>query len=332
MTEPLRIGVIGVGSLGTNLATQCVAAEGASVVALADVSEAALDRAGEAVGVAAAHRYTDWAAMCDAEGLDAVVIATPHALHYEQVTAALDRGLHVLCEKPLTVDLEHARELRDRAAGADLTLMVGYQRHLAPPFIVARDRIRGQRTPRFITAEITQPWIDGNAGTWRTDPDLSGGGQLYDTGSHLLDAVLWMTGLTPTAVSAEMVFDDDADRVDTQAVLNVVFEEGTVASIAVSGDTPRVREHIHVWGPDGGTEIRGVDWNERTVTAIEPDGSETVLDTDAIEERTKGAAFVEAVRGGSEPPATAADAFRATAVTEAAYESAHGGERVSIEW
>jgi predicted dehydrogenase len=325
----LAVGLVGAGTLGTALAEQIDARPDAEMVALADVDEAALLRAGDRLGIASRRRYTDWEAMLDGAALDAVVVATPHTLHYEQVTAALERGLHVLCEKPLTTDLEQARDLHERAESGDETLMVGYQRHLQAPYIAARDRIRGQSAPTFVTAEITQPWLGGNRGTWRTDPDLSGGGQLYDTGSHLVDAVLWLTGLAPTAVSAELAFADDAERVDTQATLSVGFESGAVASIAVSGDTPSVREHIHVWTDDGATYIDGEGWGERTVTAID-DGTETRLDVSAIETKSKGAAFVEAVRTGTAPPATAADALAVTALTEAAYESARRGERVSV--
>jgi predicted dehydrogenase len=209
--------------------------------------------------------------------------------------------------------------------------MVGYQRHLEPPYIAARDRIQNGPTPTVLTASITQDWIDRFRDAWRGDPELSGGGQLYDTGSHLLDAVLWMTGLTPRSVSAEMVFEDADQRVDKQAVLNVVFEAGTVGSITVSGDAPAMREHVHVWGDDGGTYVDVADWTDRTVTAIEPDGSESTLATGG-DAPTKVAAFVDAIRSGDPPPATAEDAFRVTAVTEAAYESARTGQRVGIEW
>jgi predicted dehydrogenase len=93
-----------------------------------------------------------------------------------------------------------------------------------------------------------------------------------------------------------------------------------------------VREHIHVWSDDGGTYVDMANWSDIDVTAIEPDGSESTPPAADRELPTKVAAFVESVRTGSEPPATAEDAFKVTAVTEAAYESAGSGERVEIEW
>jgi predicted dehydrogenase len=326
----LHVGVVGTGGLGTGLGHQFNDADGAALVAIADVSDENRERAGEELGVPEEARYGDHEAMIDAEDLDGVAIATPHTLHYGQVVDCMEAGLNVLCEKPLCTDLDHARDLVDRAESGDQTLMVGYQRHLGPAYIEARDQLRSHEGhPKFITAEITQPWIDNQRGAWRTNPELSGGGQLYDTGSHVVDATLWMTELTPTAVSAEMVFDDDLDGVDTQAVLNVTFEEDAAASISISGDAPRVREHIHIWDDDGAVYVYGHEWDDREITVIDTENNESVPDI-GHEQVSKCQAFVDSVREGTEPPATARDAFYVTAVTEAAYESATTGERVDI--
>jgi predicted dehydrogenase len=232
----------------------------------------------------------------------------------------------------LTTDLEQAETLADRADSSDEVLMVGYQRHLNEAYKRARRRwADGDREPQFVTAEISQNWYATQRGTWRTDPDLSGGGQLYDTGSHLVDAVLWMSDLDPESVSAEMVFADDEKRVDVQAVLNIVFEDDCVASVSVSGDSPHVREHIHFWGDDGGVYVEGENWEPRETEGIEPGGSRSYPGSDHDVERTKAQAFVDSIRTGEEPPATAADAYEVTAVIEAAYQSADTGERVPID-
>jgi predicted dehydrogenase len=326
----LEIGIVGTGGLGTHLGRQFNEAKGADLVAIADVSDENRRAAGEKLEVPAAHRYEDLAELLEEESLDGVAIATPHTLHYDQVVTAIEAGLHVLCEKPLTTDLDDARDLVERAEQSDSVLMVGYQRHLSPVYRAGREWVEDSARPKFVTAEITQDWIDSQEGAWRSNPDLSGGGQLYDTGSHLIDAVLWMTELTPTTVSAEMLFHDDEERVDTQAVLDVTFEEDTVASVSVSGDAPRVREHIHIWGDDGAAYIDGIEWKDRELELIDADG-EIEDDPEIPEEhQTKAEAFVESIETGTEPPATARDAFYVTAVTEAAYESARSGERVGI--
>jgi predicted dehydrogenase len=98
----------------------------ATVAALADVDGDALATAGAALGVPAERRFGDCGEMLADADLDAVVVATPHAFHYEQITAALDRGLHVLSEKPLVVDLDHNRELLARAESGETVVMVGF--------------------------------------------------------------------------------------------------------------------------------------------------------------------------------------------------------------
>jgi len=329
MDEPVRVGIVGTGGLGTALGGMAAGSTRGTVVAVADVSEENRAAAADKLGVDGDARYADYTEMIASEPLDAVLVATPHTLHHEQVATAMDAGLDVLCEKPLATDLDDARDLVERTRG-EQTLMVGYQRHIQAPYVMARDRLQGSATPKFITAEITQNWLANQLGEWRTDPDLSGGGQLYDTGSHLVDAVLWAAGLTPTAVSAEMVFHDDAERVDIQATLNVEFETDTVASISVSGDAPQVREHIHVWSDDGAVYIEGTDWRPRRTSYVEPDSTEVTPPPIDPPYENKVEAFFESVLEGTEPPATAEDAFHVTAVTEAAYESARTGQRVEI--
>lgn len=325
---PISVGVVGAGNLGQRLGRQLVDHPHARARALTEIDDETRAVAGDAVGLSEEHRYDTHTEMFESEPLDAVVIATPHTLHYRHVHDAFDHGLDVLCEKPLTTDTDRAVDLATRAADEGRTLMVGYQRHLDPRFRRARERWRdGDHEPQFVTAETTQDWLRGFADAWRTDPELSGGGQLYDSGSHLVDAVLWSTGLTPTSVSAEMAFADDARRVDKHASLSVTFANGAVGTIAVSADTRQRREHVHVYDETGAVYVSRPD----AYAVIDADGNERRPDLDEADHPTKAEAFVHAVRTDTEPPATAFDAVAVTALTEAAYRSARTGERVEIE-
>jgi predicted dehydrogenase len=328
--EPLRVGVIGGGYIGTTVGAEFYATPLAEVAAIADVNESTLADAGRLLAVQAAHQYTDYETMLAGEDLDAVLVGTPHTFHYEQVRTGLEAGLDVLCDKPLTTDLEQARELVELAEAGDEVLMVGYQRHLNPAYRRARERWRADSTPRFVTAEITQNWANRHEGTWRTDPELSGGGYLYDTGSHLLDALLWTTGLTPSHVRAEMEFADDDRRVDTRTAMTIDFENGAVATVSLWADAPCVREHFHAWDEDGAIYLEGRQWERRTLKIVESDSTTSVPYFNPSDQPTKAEAFVEAVHRDIEPPATARDALAVTAVSEAAYESARTGERIPV--
>jgi predicted dehydrogenase len=359
--EKLRVGVVGGGYIGTTVGAQFNTDPRSTVTALADVNPETRRTAGETLYVGDGSRYEEFREMFDAEPLDAVLIGTPHTLHYEMVTAALDRDLHVFCDKPLTTDLQQARDLAERDEETEQVLMVGYQRHLNPAFQTARERWQGDAAadtdaatdtgavapdsdaaasstaesanpkPDFVSAEITQDWISRFEETWRTDPDLSGGGNLYDTGSHLVDAVLWTTGLVPEEVSAEMVFADDEGRVDERAILTVEFKSGAQGTISVHSDAPCVREHIHVWDDEGAVYLEGRQWEERELERVEEDSTTVIPYIDRSQQRTKAEAFLDCIETGERPPATARDALAVTALTEAAYESARTGERVSVD-
>lgn len=320
--EPLRVGVVGGGYIGRTVGGDFRDHPDTTVAALTDINDKTLDSTGEKLAVSDESRYREYETMLDEEELDGVLIGTPHTLHYEQIVAALDRSLHVLCDKPLTTDLDHARTLRDRVHDGSEVLMVGYQRHLNPAFSRVKERWQGDLTPEWITAEVSQNWIGNFTRTWRCDPDLSGGGYLYDTGSHLLDAILWTTELTPTAVSARMTFIDEAQRVDDWADVTIVFEEGAQASVTTYGRTPCVREHIHAWDEDGAVYVEGEEWEPRELLEINADNTEQRPSVDRDNQRNKAEAFFSAVREGETPPATVQDGLRVTAVTEAAYESA----------
>lgn len=331
---PHRMAVLGTGGLGIMIGKQVRRQPESTLVALADVSEASRSNAGDELSVPPDARYETLNGLIEAEELDALCIATPHSLHYDQVTTALDAGLDVLCEKPLVTDLEDAKALHRRAEESENILMVGYQRHLQPEYQLGRERwAEGGWEPKFISAEITEDWIDGNIGTWRVDPSLSGGGFLADTGDHVLDAVLWMTDLTPTTVEADMDFE--MEDIDIRANVTVEFEEGASAHLSFYADAPRVTERLQAWDDDGGIRIEGREWGDRSVTVVDGDGSETdpyraARDSAYDGPRSKLDGFVDAINGDAPVPSTTRDAVRATAVAEAAYESATSGEPVAV--
>lgn len=329
----LRVAGIGVGDLGRLELRLLAELDDVEVVAGADPSHDARAAFAHELGVPTYENYEE---LLEEEEVDAACIVTPHTLHYEQAKACLEHGVHVHLEKPMVTDVAHAHELIDLADAHDLVLAVGYQRHLDPRFAEIRRLVDDGRIGdvHMATCYLEQVWIRWTQHQWRGNPDLSGGGQLYDSGSHLLDALLWSTRSTPVSVAATV--DNRGHDVDVNSALAVTLErddgEGHItASIGVSGagqSTPAPGEMLTLIGTDGTISFDG-----ETITVIEAGTTYTATPDDpgfdAITRR-KLENFVDAIRGDVELEIPAEDALKVTALTEAAYDAAEGGQTVDV--
>jgi predicted dehydrogenase len=226
---------------------------------------------------------------------------------------------------------EDAVDLLARAEAADRTVQVGYQRHFSPQYRELRRVVETGRIGEVHMAacHLAPDWIAGQSGSWRTDPSLSGGGQLIDSGSHLQDALLWTTGATPASVAA---VQDDWDReVDVNSALAATLagpDRTITASIGVSGDGHGFEEGLQLWGTDGHANL-----TPEGVTVAEDDAPAAyTASPDGMDYReataTKLGAFVEAVRGEREVAVPGEYGLRVTALTEAAFRAAETGASV----
>lgn len=330
----LQIGVIGVGGLGYLQAKTYAELDSVDIVAAADVTADARDLFERKFHAPA---YETHRALLHEHGaeLDAVTIVTPHTLHYEQAMACLDRGLHVLVEKPMVTDVGQAKALVETAADRDLVLQVGYQRRFHDGFREVDRVLRSGRLGRLRAVDcfVSQNWIDNHRGTWRVNPQLSGGGQLYDTGSHLLDALVWLCHAEPVSVTAQIEYA--TPDVDVNSALTVALERDEhpiLASVAVVGDgvdlTPR--EGYRFWGTEG--TISYVDdqlvVDEQTGAAYR---TEMAIDADFDTlNRRKLRNFVDAIERRAAPAVPGTVGLTVTALTEAAYRADANEATISV--
>lgn len=254
VTDEVRIGIIGCGGMARHHGRVFDALPGVRITAVAEPVAAQTDRfLVETVSdkTRLPTVYTDYREMLAHSQLDGVVIVTPHNQHFSQAMAALDAGCHVLVEKPMVIDTQHALELIAHSRLRDKHLSVAFP----GPFTCEFQYIRAQIATgalgslSVITGVCAQPWIQHQAGTWRADPLQSGGGNLYDSGAHLFNALLFLTGQPVVEVYAQT--DNKGCAVDVSGSVMLRFADGTFGTAAVSGDATVFEQGIFLQGTRG---------------------------------------------------------------------------------
>lgn len=329
------VGAIGLGGLGHIELNICAEMDDVNVIAGADISPGARDLFESDFNAPAYEEYTQ---LLDthANELDAVMIVTPHTLHYEEIRDCLRDDAHVLVEKPMVTNITDAVDVVEIARERNLILQVGYQRHFHPAFVEMKRILESGRIGKIhaASAHLGQDWVSPHRDTWRMNPELSGGGQLYDTGSHLLDAILWTTNSEPNRVAAEIDYLEP--KVDVNSALAMTLDrdgEPATVSVSVSGDGVSIdpKEGYFIWGTEGRVTYTG-----DTLTVAEKDA---VTYTTRIDEgsdfhtltRKKLRNFINSIQGTAEPAVSGEYGLQVTALTEGAYEAADTGRTVDVQ-
>ena len=270
----IRVGAIGPGGAGRGNTLAFATRDDVEMVAAADNNERSLDALENALQERVENykpnsfaRYVgeyEFIEMLDKEDLDIVGVFSPHSMHDIHVKYALRSGCHVLVEKPMANAVGDAITITKIAMGSGLHLVGGYQRHYENLYITARSAIADGYIGNLLKFEayLAQRW---SAGGWRGDRRFSGGGQPNDSGSHLQDIFLWMTGLLPTEVygTTDMKFEDESGNlvpksVEINSYSDVTLDNGATGSITILGNT-RVgfEEWVILEGDAGTIEIKG---------------------------------------------------------------------------
>ena len=320
MAGKFRVGFIGAGGISHGHWHRLHATGKARVVALNDPSDESLKRFYERCeGSKGLPTYKDYRDMLKNEPLDAVLVLSPHYVHYEQCYVSLGKGLHVLTEKPMVCTIKHANSLIRKAKEAHRVLMISYQRHFEPKFRYMRDQIaKGALGEiQYVQAIQCQEWLRGTKGTWRQRLAESCGGQLNDSGSHLVDIVMWVTGMKVREVAAW--YENFATEVDINSTLAMRFENGALGSMSVIGNAPRWYEDHTIVGSKGAFYLRqgGVD------ELVHQDALGRTI-TIKLPKYTKNpdSNFIDCMLGKDVPQTPPECGLRTIEVTEAAWKSA----------
>lgn len=242
MSRSVRVAMVGCGGMGryhivnmlrqietTHIAVLCEPQEGAYQAAAALFRQAGLEPPPNRPDLAGL--------LADlGEQLDAAFIVTPHAQHHDQTIACLEAGLDVLLEKPMAMNAAEARSLIDTRDRTGRLLVVAFPGSLSAELCTADRLVRSGELGKIesISAVAWQNWGALTAGTWRQDPEQSGGGFLFDTGAHMLNTVCDLAGVDIVEVAAWL--DNRGRPVDTMGTVMARLASGALVTMHGCGE------------------------------------------------------------------------------------------------
>jgi len=248
----INVAVIGLGKMGLSHLAIVNALDDFKVAAICD-SAALVGQVIEKYGkLHYVGKYDDVLALPD---LHAVIIATPTTAHAPMVQAALDRGLHVFCEKPLTLSTAESQALADLAASKGLIAQVGYHNRFIGTFNEVKKLVESGAIGRVthVQAEAYGPVVlKPTKPTWRGKAG-QGGGCLYDYAAHPLNLVNWYFG-RPESCTGALLKSGFSAEVDDEVYAGLTFADGITAQLSVNWSDASVRKmttRISIWGEGG---------------------------------------------------------------------------------
>lgn len=318
---PVRIGFVGAGGIANAHMNVLQAVDDVQIVAVADVIQ---ERAELVAARFVARAYSDYREMIKNEKMDALYVCVPPFAHKDQEILAARKGIHLFVEKPVTVNFDKAREVRDEIERSGIVSAVGYHWRYSSH----TDRARAILSDRKI-GMVLGYWMGGFPGVhWWRRMDESGG-QMVEQTTHIFDLARYICGDVTEVFAAyanrlsENIPEFDINDVGTATLK---FESGVVGSISNTCVLSVPHDvGLHVIAKDLVIEIHGdLKIVEPGHTEVFTGGVNSMLEENRI--------FIDAVRSGnkSEIRSDYADAVKTLAVTLACNESARSGQPVKV--
>ncbi|WP_370455887.1 Gfo/Idh/MocA family protein [Pseudarthrobacter sp. B4EP4b] len=275
--QSLRVGVVGIGWAGQQHLKAYEALDGVSIVSLAGMEQELRDSLQAEYSIPNA--FADWKDMLDHGGLDAISVAVPTFLHAPIAVAALERGIHVLSEKPIARNAAEGQAMVDAARKAGRVLDVAFNHRRRGDIQALKGVIDagGLGRPYYAKASWLRRSGIPTLGSWFTNPELAGGGPLADIGVHALDYALHLLG-EPKVVAVSAATHSElgpqgrgggkeysalasahAFEVEDFASAFLRLEGGGTLLIEASWATYRETDDLldfTIYGTDGGAELK----------------------------------------------------------------------------
>jgi predicted dehydrogenase len=358
--QKLRVGVVGLGFAGQAALEGFAELPDVEIVALAGLEKDTLARLGEKFRIP--HLYEKWEDLIATDGLDAVSVATPTQLHHPITIAALDRGLHVLCEKPLARTVAEGTEMVEAAQKSGRVLKVVFNHRERGDVAALKHQIDEGQLGRIYYAKAH--WMRRNGipgmGGWFTNRELSGGGPLIDLGVHILDMALHLMNEPKVTTVSANTFAELGPRgrgssssvirptvdtlgskfeVEDLATAYLRLEGGGALQLETSWATYRAPGDnfgIELFGTEGGAKIDVQNYTNTDTLKIFTDvggiPAEVRPATGAgLGHRAVVSEFVAIVLSGDWSAHNGSEALERTRIIDAAYASAQAGREVVLD-
>jgi len=343
-SRTLRVGIVGCGLIGNKRAAVIQGDAASALCAAADpeIKDAAalLRKYGEG-----GRARQDWRDMLSEESLDAVVVATPNKYLETISLFALQRGMHVLCEKPLGCNTRESRRMVMDARKHHVILKTGFNHRHHPAIGKAHDLVaEGALGPLyFIRCIYGHGGRPGYEKEWRASRDICGGGELLDQGVHVVDLFRWFLGDFEEAFGYTSTYFWNMD-VEDNAFALFKTSRGQVASMNTSWTQWKNRFTFEIVGEAGYLIIEGLGGSygpekltigrrprdgQNYIGGV-PDETVIVFDGPDISWDLEWEEFVQAIRESREPLGNGRDGLEANRMLAAVYRSVNEHRPVKI--
>jgi predicted dehydrogenase len=330
MGEPVRIALIGMGWWGLKMLSVLEAAP--ADIRVVRAVEPNIEAVRALCGGKDIQLSADFADALRDPAVDAVVLATPHALHEQQIEAAVAARKHVFCEKPLALTKAGAEKAVNLCLGAGLTLGMGHERRWEPPIAALLAKADAGELGRIHQIEANfshDKFLALDRNNWRLKADQAPAAGMTATGIHLLDLSVRLLGPAQSVLCVCEQLSSDLPQGDTVAAY-IRFRGGGTSYVSASLANPFV-SRFAVYGSKGWIDIRDKAHVEAPagwiVTSAFAGGPITTVEAPPAEPvKDNLVAFARAVRGAQAYPITADQLVNNIALLEAVFASARSGK------
>ena len=245
--DKVKFGVIGVGNMGSAHAKRFLKGEveNAVLTAVCDLKQARLEAIRSLNGGESVELFHDYTQMLKSGLVDAVIVATPHYFHPEMVIAALEAGLHVICEKPAGVYTKQVKEMNAAAEKSDKLFTMMFNQRTNCVYRKIREMVTSGelgelRRINWIVTDWYRSQSYYDSGDWRATWKGEGGGVLMNQCPHQLDLLQWVTDMMPSRIHAFCHFGKWHDiEVEDDVTAYLEYDNGaTGVFVTTTGDAP----------------------------------------------------------------------------------------------